>query len=293
MGPFEYFEALTVEEAVSLVGKYRNKAKALAGGTDLVVMMREGTIRPQYVISLGRIAGLDYIHFDGEKGLNIGALRTIRSIEQSPQLQPKYRLICQAASQSGSIAVRNVATIGGNLCSAAPSAAMAPALIALSATVKLVSAAGERIVPVEDLFTGSGTTVLKSDELMTEVQVPILPPHTAGVYLKYSSGCGEGLALVAVAVLITVDPRNGTCTDAKVVLGAVAPTPIRTRRAEGVLKGRKIDKELVQKAAQAASDEPGQIMDDILGSAEYRREMVKVFARDAVRKAAWSATSAT
>lgn len=290
MGPFEYFEPLTVEEAVSLLGKYRNKAKALAGGTDLAVMMREKTIRPRYVISLGGIADLDYIHFDGEKGLRIGALTTIRSIEQSPQLQPKYRLICQAASQSSSIAVRNVATVGGNLCNAAPSAAMAPALIALSATTKLVSTAKERIVPLENFFTGSGTTVLKTDELMTEIQVPTPPTHTAGVYLKYSQRGGEDLALIGVAAVLTLDPRNEACIDAKVVLGAVAHTPMRARRAEEVLKGKKIGKELVEKAAQTASDESSPI-DDIRGSAEYRREMVKVFARDAIRQAAGLARS--
>ena len=290
MGPFEYFEALTVEEAVSLLGKYRNKAKALAGGTALVVMMREKTIRPEYVISLGRIADLDYIHFDGEKGLGIGALTTIRSIEQSAQLQPKYGLICQAASQSGSIAVRNVATVGGNLCSA-PSTGMAPALIALSAATKLVSTAEERIVPLEDFFTGPGTTVLKTDELMTEVQVPTPPTHTAGVYLRYNPRGGEDLALVEVAAVLTLDPRNEACIDAKVVLGAVAPTPMRARRAEEVLKGKKIDKGLAEKAAQIASDEPSPIIDDIRGSAEYRREMVKVFARDAIREAAKLAES--
>jgi len=284
MGPFEYFEPLTIEEAVSLLHKYGNKAKVLAGGTDLVPMMREKTIRPECVISIGRIADLDYIRFDGEKGLRIGALTTIRSIEQSPQLQPKYSLICQAASQMASTSVRNVATVGGNLCNASPSADMAPALIVLSATTKLVNIAGERIVPLEDFFTGPGSTVLKTDELLAEIQISSPPAHTAGVCIKYATRGGEDLALVGVAVLLILSARDGTSTDIKVALGAVAPTPMRAHRAEELLIGKRIDDELIEKAAQTASDESRPI-DDVRGSAEYRREMIKVFARDAIRQA--------
>lgn len=291
MGPFEYLEPLSIEEAVSLLKKYGNKARVLAGGTDLVPLMKEKTVRPECVISIGRIAGLDYIRFDGEKGLRIGALTTLRSIEQSPQLQPKYGLICQAASQMASIAVRNVATVGGNLCNASPSADIAPSLLTLSATTKLVSTAGERIVPLEDFFIGPGATALKTDELLTEVQIPSPPAHTAGVYIKYTTRGGEELALIGVAVLLTLGGGDGICTDAKVALGAVAPTPIRARGAEGVLKGKKIEQGLIEKAAQTASDESSPI-DDIRGSAEYRREMIKIFARDAIRQAAELAKSA-
>jgi len=291
MGPFEYFEPLSIEETVSLLKKYGDKAKVLAGGTDLVPQMKEKTTRPEFVISIGRIANLDYIRLDGEKGLKIGALTTIRSIEQSPQLQPKYGLICQSASQTASIAVRNVATVGGNLCNASPSADIATALMALSAKTKLVSPAGERIVPLEDFILGPGATALKTDELLTEIQIPSPPAHTAGVYIKYTTRGGEELALIGVAALLTLSAGDGTCTEAKLALGAVAPTPIRARRAEGVLKGKKIDQELIEKAALTASDESSPI-DDIRGSAEYRREMLKVFTRDAIRQAAELAKSA-
>lgn len=291
MGPFEYFEPLSIEETVSLLKKYGDKAKVLAGGTDLVPQMKEKTTRPEFVISIGRIANLDYIRLDGEKGLKIGALTTIRSIEQSPQLQPKYGLICQSASQTASIAVRNVATVGGNLCNASPSADIATALMALSAKTKLVSPAGERIVPLEDFILGPGATALKTDELLTEIQIPSPPAHTAGVYIKYTTRGGEELALIGVAALLTLSAGDGTCTEAKLALGAVAPTPIRARRAEGVLKGKKIDQELIEKAALTASDESSPI-DDIRGSAEYRREMLKIFTRDAIRQAVELAKSA-
>jgi carbon-monoxide dehydrogenase medium subunit len=285
VGPFEYLEPPTIKEAVSLISKYAYKAKVLAGGTDLVPLMREKAIRPKYVVSIGGIADLDYIRLDSSKGLSIGALTTIRSIEQSSQLPPRYGLICQATNQMASASVRNVATIGGNMCNAAPSADMAPALIVLSATAKLVSSAGQRTVSLEDFFTGPGSTILKTDELLTEIQVPNPSAHTAGAYIKYTTRGGEELALVGVAAMLTLDTENGTCLAAKVVLGAVAPTPIRARRTELVLKGKKLSQELIEEAAQTASDESNPI-DDVRGSAEYRREMIKVITRDTIMQAA-------
>lgn len=291
MGPFEYREPLTIEEAVALLRKYGNKAKVLAGGTDLVPLMKEKSLRPECVISILRIADLDYIRVDHDNGLSIGALTTIRSIEQSPKLLPRYGIICQAANQMASTSVRNVATIGGNICNAIPSADMLPALIALSAVTKLVSNTGERTVSLEDFFTGPGGTLLKTDELLTEIQIPHPPAYTAGVYIKYSTRGGEDLALVGVAASLTMEPGNETCTEAKVVLGAVAPTPMRARRAEKMLRGEKIDKGLAEKAARTASDESSPI-DDIRGSAEYRREMIEIVARDAIIQAAELAKSA-
>lgn len=290
MGPFEYLEPLTIEEAVALLGKYGNKAKVLAGGTDLVPLMKEKSLRPECVISIWRIDDLDYIRFDRDNGLSIGTLTTIRTIEQSQQLLQRYGIIRQAASQMASMSVRNVATIGGNICNAVPSADMLPALIASSATTKLVSNNGERTVSLEDFFTGPGGTVLKTGELLTEIRVPHPLSHTAGVYIKYSTRGGEDLALVGVAATLTLDPGNETCTEAKVVLGAVAPTPMRARRAEEMLRGEKIGKELAEKAARTASDESSPI-DDIRGSAEYRREMIEIVARDAIIRAAESAKS--
>jgi len=292
MGPFEYLEPKTVKEAVSLLGKYGNKAKVLAGGTDLVPALKDKTIQPEYVISIGSLVDLDYIHLDGDGSLKIGALTTIRSIEQSAQLSPRYSVICQAAKQMGSIAVRNVATVGGNLCNAAPSAELAPALVVMSATAKLVSPAGERIVPLEDFFTGPGATVLKNDEILTEIQIPAPPADTAGIYIKYSARGGEDLALVGVAVLVTLNPGDSVCTEARVALGAVAPIPMRARKAEELLKGKRIDRELAVKAAQIAAEESRPI-DDVRSTADYRREMVKVFGRDAIIQAADLAKSVT
>jgi carbon-monoxide dehydrogenase medium subunit len=291
MGPFEYFEPQNIEEVLSLLIEYGDRAKVIAGGTDLVPMMKQRTVKPEYIISLG-LAGLNYVDIGSETGLRIGALTTIRSLEQSRQLQSTYTVISQAASQLGSIAIRNVATVGGNLCNASPSAEMAPPLMALSATIRLVSLVGERIVPLDEFFTGPGTTVLKPDELMTEIQVPAPLPNTAGVYLKHSQRGGEDLAVVGVAAVLTMDSENDVCTIARLILGAVAPTPMRAYNAEAVLKGKQINDKLIKEAAQIASDESRPI-DDIRSSAEYRKEMIKVFARDAIRQAAELAKAAS
>ena len=185
---FEYMAPRSLEEAISLLARYGDKAKMCAGGTDLVVKMRQRAVKPSYVVNIGSLPGLDYIRYDNTRGLRIGALTTIRSIEKLPELRERgYGILCQAASQIASIPVRNVATVGGNLCNAAPSADMAPSLIALSGTARIVGPSGERFIPLEAFFTGPGTTVLNAGELLTEIQIPLLPPHTGGAYFKHVS----------------------------------------------------------------------------------------------------------
>ncbi len=284
MGPFEYFEPKTVDEALSLLKRYGEKAKVVAGGTDLVVLMRERKIKPQYVINLGGITGLSCINLDGEGGLKIGALTTISEIERSPGLKEGCPIISQAAAQLATIAIRNMATIGGNLANAAPSADMIPPLLALKAVVKLASLDGERVVPVEQFFTGWGETILKPDELLLEIQVPPELPHTGGVYLKHGVKGAQGLAVVGVATVVTLDLNNNTFKDVSLALGAVAPIPIRAKRAEILLKGQKISNSLIEEAAKLAQDCSSPI-DDVRGSAEYRREMVGVRTRDAIGEA--------
>jgi carbon-monoxide dehydrogenase medium subunit len=283
MGPFEYLEPQTVEEALSLLRKYSDRAKVCAGGTDLVVQMRGRVLNPQFVISIAGIRELDYLRMEDGEGLRIGCLTTIRTIEQSPELQGGFRMLPEVARQFGSIAIRNVATIGGNLCNALPSADTAPMLIALSARVKLVTTDGERIVPLEDFFTGPGKTVLQAEELMVEIQVPPPPPQTAGAYLKYTRRGGEELAVVGVATVVTCGSKNGGCTDARIVLGTVVPAPMRTKEAEAILKGKMVDDELIEKAAGIAAEE-SRPRDSIRGSADYRREMVRILTRDALKQ---------
>lgn len=281
MKPFEYLEPTSVSEGISLLAKYSGEAKVIAGGTDLLVKMKQGKESPQYVIDLKSIPGLDYINYDSEEGLRLGALVTIRALEQSTEVHQRYPAISQAASRLGHVAVRNIATLGGNLCNAVPSADMAPALVGLSARAKIVSPGGERVVPLEDFFTGPGDTVLKKGELLVEIQVPVPLLNTRGIYLKHSMRGTFDLAIVNVAVVVTLEPEDEVCKDIKIVLGAVAPTPMRAKRAEAVIKGKRIEDKVIEEAAQIASEQARPIS-DVRASAEYRKEMVKVFTRRAI-----------
>ena len=276
---FNYLEPTTIEEAVSILSKYDGKAKVLAGGTDLLVQMRNKAIELEYVVDIGYIPGLDYINYDEKQGLRIGALTTIRAIERSDKLHRIYPVISQSAGLLGSVAIRNVATVGGNLGNAVPSADIAPSLIGLSAKAKIVGPGGERVVPLEDFFTGPSCTVCTVGDLLVEIQVPVPPLGTKGVYLKYSRSAID-LAVVGVAVIATIDPDE-VCRDIKVVLGAVAPTPIRARKVEDIIRGKKIEPALIEEASQEASKE-AQPITDVRASAEYRREIVKVLTRRAM-----------
>jgi carbon-monoxide dehydrogenase medium subunit len=281
---FDYIAPRSIGEAISILGEYDGKAKVIAGGTDLLMQIRNKEIAPEYIVDITGIAGLDCIRYDGKGGLKIGGLTTIRVLETSTVIQQRYPIISEAAKQLGSMAIRNVATIGGNLCNAAPSAESAPALIALSGVAKIVGRGGERVVPLEGFFTGPGGTILKRDELLVEIHVPIPSPNTRGVYLKHSMRGTIDLAIVNIAVIIALGSQNKVCEDIKIALGAVAPTPIRMKKAEDVMRGKRMDEDLVNRCAQVASEEARPIS-DVRASAEYRKEMVKVFTKRAVREA--------
>lgn len=278
---FEYLKATSVEEAVSLLAKYDGRVKLLAGGTDLVVQMRRKMIQPQYIINIEKL-GLDYIRYDNGL-LRIGALTTVRSLEKSEEVKQNHLVISEAAGQLASIGVRNIATVGGNLCTASPSADTIPSLIGLGALVKIAGPKGEREALLEDFFTGPGTTVLGKGELLVEIAVPEVAPQTGAIYLKHGIRGSIDLAIVGVAAVIALG-KAGECQEAKIVLGAVAPTPMRARKAEGVLKGEKIDDGLTEDSARIASEEAHPIT-DVRATAEYRKEMVKVFTRRALREA--------
>ena len=281
---FEYLEPESIEEALAILSRYQGKSKIIAGGTDLMLQMRNKAIRPEYVVDITRIPGLDYITFDDQQGLRLGVLTTIRGLETSVELQRKYPVISQAASQLGSVAIRNVATVGGNLCNALPSAETSQALLALSAQVRVVGPGGERTIPLEGFFTGVGKTLLQPDEILLEILVPESLPHTSGIYIKHSPRGPIDLAIVNITVLMTMEQDHRVCRDAKIVLGAVSPTPLRAKKAENVLKGKRVDGALIDRAAQVASDEANPRRGSIRGSFEYKKEMVKVLTGRAIKE---------
>ncbi len=281
---FEYLEPESIDEALTMLSRHKGKARIIAGGTDLMLQMRYKAIKPEYVVDITRIPGLHYVAFDNNRGLKIGPSTTIRDLETSAELREKYPIIAQAAGQLGSVAIRNVATVGGNLCNALPSAETSQVLVALSSEAKIVGPGGERRVPLEDFFTGVGKTVLQPDDLLLEIVVPGLAPGASGTYIKHSPRGPIDLAIVNITVLLTMAPGQEICEDAKIVLGAVAPTPLRARNAENVLKGRKIDEAIIEQAAQAASDEASPRRGSIRGSFEYKKEMVRVLTARAMRE---------
>ena len=277
MRRFSYFEPATLAEAVALLGQHAGRAQALAGGTDLLVELKEQLRRADLVVNIKRIPGIDTLSFDARAGLRIGALVTAREIELSEVVLRNYVSLAQAARELGSIQVRNRATIVGNVCRASPSADTLPPLIADAAEVTLHGRKGERRLPLEDFFTGPGKTVLAPDELVTELRLPPPVPRTGKVYIKHGRRKAMELATVGVAVSLSD-------SDLRIVLGAVAPTPIRAKRAEALLRGKKIDAAMIERAAQAAVEESRPIS-NVRASAEYRREMVGVLTRRALQRA--------
>ena len=289
MHRFEYLKATTLEQAVSTLAARNGAAKLLAGGTDLLPALKEELLVPDYLVDIKALPGLDSIRYD-EEGLRLGALVTIRAVETSSLIQGSrpFDVLAQAAGTLGSVQVRNRATIGGNLCNASPSADMAPALLALGATLHLQGPAGTRSVSIEEFFTGPGETVLGPDELLTEVRVPKpLGSKLGGVYLKHTPRAAMDLAVVGVAAVVSVAPGDATCAEIRIGLGGVAPTPVRARQAEAVLRGKRLDDTLVETASKLAADDCSPIS-DVRASAEYRRAMVAVLTERAIRQA-WAA----
>jgi len=280
---FNYLAPATLDEALSLLARYKGKARVIAGGTDFVPKLKRREIgAPEYVIDLKGIAGLDNIKYDAASGLSLGALVTIGAVETSAIIQEKFGILAQAAQSMASPQVRNRGTIAGNICNAVPSADSAPPLLTLGARLKLVSQKGERTVGIEDFFTGPGQTALADDEILQEINIPHPPPNSKGVYLKLTPRRAMDLAIVGVAVVII--PKDGICKDIRIALGAVAPTPIRAKDAEAVLNGQKLDDRLIEKAALTAAGQSKPI-DDHRASAEYRRDMVEVLVKRAIKQA--------
>jgi len=305
MKKFDYLKPKTLDEAFALLDQHRKKAALIAGGTDAIVRIKQKRMAPDVLISLRGIPGLDQIQYNGS--LKIGAMVTYRALEKSELIRKEFSALADAVDVLGSIQIRNVATIGGNICTAAPSADTAAPLLVLGAQVKLKSATSERTIPIDQFFTGPGETVLKQSEILTEVSIPKPLPHTGSAYWKHQRRQALDLPILGVAVLISLDKSTVTCTDIlckdfpistvlhslegdevvckeiRIALGVAAPTPMRAVNAEKLLREQKISDELVDQVAETASRE-AQPRDSIRGEAWYRREMIKVLVKRMVMK---------
>lgn len=275
---FEYFEPKTIKKAVSLLERYGEKARVMAGGTDLVARMKDVKVSPDYVINLGCIPGLNGIEQD-RKGVRIGTLTTISTLEKSAVLKSEYSAVAQSASQMASPGIRNVATVGGSLCSASPSGDMAPALMALDASVRIQGPAGKRELPLSELFAGPWKTILGTGEILVSIYLPKPHPGTGSAYLKYAAREND-LAIVGAGAAIIIE--GGICRRARLTLGAVAPTPIRAHSAEAFLEGKRIGKAEIDEAGELAAAEAKPRRGSVRVDPEYRRSMVSVFMRRAI-----------
>ena len=283
---FEYFAPTTLNEALTLLDKYRDDCKVIAGGQSLLILMRQGLVTPRYLIDIKGIKELNYLQFDAEEGLKIGALTTHRAIERSPLMRDGYRVLAEMERKLASVQTRNWGTIGGNLCHGDPAGDPAPVLIILKGTLKLSSLRGTRTLPVEDFTLDYFETALEPGELLTEIRVPPPTPRMGAAYTKFNI-IENDMGMVGVGVSITLSPGD-VCQDVRIALGGSAPTPLRAREAEEVLRGKEVTEELLKKAGEAAAEEAEPIS-DIQASAEYRREVIRVLVprvgREALRRA--------
>ena len=271
---FEYFAPKTLKEALTLLDKYQDECKVIAGGQSLLILMRQGLVTAQYLIDIKGLSELSYIKSDTKERLRIGALTTHRAIEKSSVIQKKFSVLAEMERRLASIQTRNWGTIGGNICHADPAGDPAPVLMALNATLSMASLKGKRNMAVEDFCLDYFETALEPGELLTEIRVPATPPHTGTAYTKFNV-IESDLATVGVALSITLGSSDGVCRDVRIALGAAAPTPMRAKQAEAVLRGKKVTNNLLKEAGEMASTE-AEPLSDIYASEEYRRELVKV-----------------
>ncbi|MCA1961543.1 MAG: xanthine dehydrogenase family protein subunit M [Desulfomonile sp.] len=276
MRTFEYLKPTSLKEALELLERYGEKAKLVAGGTDVMVLWKKRAISPEYLISLRNVPELNFVAYDG--GLKIGAATPLRTIELSPEIREHFPVITDAVSNLGSVQVRNSGTMGGNICNAAPSADSAPPMLVLGAKVAISGPDGERSVPITEFFRGPSKTVVGPREIVTHFSVPRPQPNTGAAYWKHTRRKAMDLPILGVACLISFQDDMKTCSAASIALGVAAPTPMRAYKAEAFLAGKIIDEATLDEAGAIAASE-GSPRTTIRGSAWYRTEMIRVLVK--------------
>ncbi|MEW5865572.1 MAG: xanthine dehydrogenase family protein subunit M [Bacillota bacterium] len=275
--PFDYVRARSKEEAVDLARRAGQKAKFLAGGTDLLVRIRDRQLRPEVLIDLKGIPGIEGIAYREGEGLVVGAATLLNRVIRDEVVRSRYALLAEAAHTVGSLQIRNRASLGGNISNASPAADTAPALLVYESEVVTWGPSGSRVIPLAEFFRGPGVTALGEGEFVYAIKLPTLKERSFGVYLKLGRTNAVDLAMVSVAALAL---ENG---EVRLALGAVAPTPIRLKEAEAILRGRK-DEEAIARAAVAAR-RAAMPISDIRASREYRLEMTETLTAKAVAQA--------
>jgi carbon-monoxide dehydrogenase medium subunit len=274
--PFELAEPTSLAEALAILAHRAGECRLIAGGTALVPMLRLGLARPDHLVSLHRIPGIAEIRSEGG-ALIVGAMATHAQVRRAAVVQG-WPLLAEAAGRVASPSIRTSGTLGGNLCYAEAASDVAPALLCLDATVTVTGARGDRTVPVAGFFRGFFEAALEPGEILTQVRIAPPPPGARSAYVKFCPRSAEDRALVGVAALLVTTGDGGPCRDVRLALGGAAPTPLRARRAEAVLRGEALTDARIGAAADAAAAEADPLS-DLMGSAEYRRQMVRVWVR--------------
>ena len=283
MTPFEYRTPKSLKEVHANLKEFGSDAKLVAGGTALIIMMKQRLLRPSCLISLRSVRGLNGIELQNG-GLRIGGLATHRQLETSPLIRRRLPILAETYHHVATLRVRNMATVGGGLAHADPNQDPPPSLIALGATLKATSANGSRVIPMDEFFKDYYETVLNPDELITEVMVPKLPPNSGAAYIKFLPRTADDYATVSAAAVLTLDKSNKTIADVRIALGSVGVTPIRATAAEAVLRGQPLKTEAFAEAGEKAKEAVDPIS-DFRGSAGYKKDMAAVFVRRALEKA--------
>ena len=283
MIPFEYLTPKSLKEVHQELKEFGADAKLIAGGTALVIMMKQRLVRPSSLISLRMVRGLNGIA-EKDGALRIGGLATHREVETSTLVRRRVPLLAETYRHVATIRVRNMATVGGGLAHADPNQDPPPTLMVLGATLKASSADGSRVIPLEEFFTDYYETVLKPDEIITEVSVPRLPANSGGAFVKFLPRTADDYATVSAAAVVTLDRARKIFTDVCIALGSVGTTPIRAREAEAVLRGQPVKREALREAAEKVRQAVDPVS-DFRGSAAYKKEMAVVFVRRALEMA--------
>ena len=283
MKNFDYLEPRTVAEACALLKQHGGEAKVFAGGAQLTILMKQGLLAPKSLVNIKKIAELKGLRYDDAVGLTIGALVTHRELETSSLVKEKCPVLCEAEREVANIRVRNMGTVGGNLASGEPLTDLAQIFIALDGQVKIAGANGQRTIAVEELFLDFYTTSLAEDEILTAVVLPSLPPRSGIDYIRFSSSSVVDKPAAGVAVRVTSN-ADGSTETARIVLGCVGATPVRARKAESLLAGKKVTPELAEDAGTSAAQECSP-HSDLRGSELYKRAIVRTLVRRAAIKA--------
>jgi CO/xanthine dehydrogenase FAD-binding subunit len=283
---FQVLQPKTLSEACSLLARHIQEAKVVAGGQNLLVLLKQRRIKPRFVINIKQLSEMEYITHDSGS-LRIGALTTHRAIEKSMIIRGKYPILSDLEERLGCVQTRNWGTIGGNLCQASPATDPPPALIALGAKVKAMSVRGVRTISLDDFFIGYQRTILEPDEILVEIQLPEPPLYSGAAYHKETVRLADP-PIASVAAMVTIGGQK-TIESVRIVMQAVGVTPLRAAKAERAIEGEKMTEGLIEKAARLAAEE-AQPISDVYGSADYKREMVKVATKRAVKEAFKRAT---